>query len=333
MQPEPVGDRTNRHRVVTGDHLDRNILNSKIIQRFTGVGPHLLLQHNQRYRGDLTRRLGMVDGHTASSQQQHPQSLRSDPLGLSGRHRSRIEQHVGRADHPVTVIAKGDAAPLGGRLERRVRGHDPARRRVKGLGDCLHARVGTGVGGGQGGQHIGDTFLSTSPVELFDLADPHATFGQCAGLVGADHVHPRQPLDGGQLLHQALTLAEPDHPDGEGDRGHQHQAFGNHRHQRAHHPQHGFPPSHVCGEQLGVDGQQAGRHQQVSDELQNPVDAVAQFGFHQGELAGLGGQFGCICFAADLGGAVGAGTGDDETARHHGIASVFGNRVGLAGQQ
>ncbi len=86
-------------------------------------------------------------------------------------------------------------------------------------------------------------------------------------------------------------------------------------------------------EQLGVDRQQPGRHQQVGDELQNPVNAVAQFGFHQSELAGLLGQLGRVGLRAHLGGAVGTGTGDHETARHHQGANVLGDRVRLTGQQ
>ena len=293
--------------------------------------PHLLLQHHQRDRGDPARRLRVVHRHIAATQQQHPQPLRPDPLGLSGGRRRRIEQHIGRADHPVAVVAVGHAAPLGGRLERCCRRGDPAGRAVIRLGDRLHAGVGAGVGGGQRGQHVGDGLLPRP--QFLDVRDPHAVFGQRAGLVGADHVDAGQSLDRGQLLHQALALTEPDDADRERDRRHQHQALGHHRHQRTHHPQHGLPPPRVRGEQLGVDRQQPGRHQQVGDELQNPVNAIAQFGFHQGELAGLLGQLGGIGVRTHLGGAVGTGAGDDEAARHHRGANSLGDRIRLTRQQ
>ena len=100
-----------------------------------------------------------------------------------------------------------------------------------------------------------------------------------------------------------------------------------------HRPQHRLPPAGVGDEQLGVDGQQSGRPQQIGDEPQDLVDTGAQFGFHQGEPAGLLGQLGRVGLAAHLGGAVRAGAGDDEAARHHGVADVLVDRVGLAGQQ
>ena len=112
-----------------------------------------------------------------------------------------------------------------------------------------------------------------------------------------------------------------------------HQTLGHHRHQRTDHPQHRFPPSRVGGEQLRVDDQQAGRDQQVGDELQDLVDAAAQFGIHQRELAGLFGELGGVGFPADLGGPVRAAARDDEAARHHLVAGVLRDRVGLAGEQ
>ena len=65
---------------------------------------------------------------------------------------------------------------------------------------------------------------------------PHAVLGERAGLVGAHHVDAGEPLDGGQLLHQALRCAEPDHADREGDRRQQHQPLRHHRDQRGDHP-------------------------------------------------------------------------------------------------
>ena len=281
----------------------------------------------------MSRRVRAVHRHVAGAHQQHPQPHRPDPLGLLGGRRPRIEQYVRRPDHPVPVVPVGHAAPFGGRLERRGRRGDPAGRPLIGLGDRLHAGVGPRIGRGQRGQHVGEAVRPLRRLQLLDTRHPHAAFGQGSRLVGADHIDPRESLDGGQLLHQTPALPEPDHPDRERDRRHQDQAFGHHRHQGTHHPQYGLPPPGVGGEQLGVDGQQTGRHQQVGDELQNPVDTTAQFGFHQGELAGLFGQLGGIGVRADLGSAIGTGAGDDKAARHHRIAGVFGDRVRLTGQQ
>ena len=138
---------------------------------------------------------------------------------------------------------------------------------------------------------VGDVAVLVEPLEI---GHPHAVLGERSGLVGAHHVDPGQALDGGQLLDQALPAAQPDHADRERDRRHQHQALGHHRHQRADHAQHRLAPAGAGGEQLGVDDQQTRRNQQIGDELQDLVDAAAQFGFHQRELAGLLGELGGV---------------------------------------
>ncbi len=86
----------------------------------------------------------------------------------------------------------------------------------------------------------------TSSAELFDLADPHATFS-IAGLVGADHVHA---LDGGRKLLPGID--QPVATDGEGDRGLGLRPSGTIGCATIRNT---VPAIHVCGEQLGVDGQ------------------------------------------------------------------------------
>ena len=193
---------------------------------------------------------------------------------------------------------------------------------------CMLA-FGPRIVGGQLRQHVSDVTL----VQPLQIRHPHTVLGQRAGLVGAHDVDAGQALDGGQLVDQTLPSAKPNDADGERDRRHQHQALGHHRNQRADHAQHRFPPARVGGEQLCVDDQQPGGNQQVGDELQDLVDPGAQFGFHQGELAGFLGQLGSVGLSADLGRAVRAAAGHHETARHHLVARVLGDRVGLTGEQ
>lgn len=115
-------------------------------------------------------------------------------------------------------------------------------------------------------------------------------------LVGADDVDAGQALDGRQLVDQALPLTEADDADGEGDRRHQHQALGDHRHQGRHHAEDAgldrLPrEGPVTGdEQLVDDREDAGRDQQPRDDLQDLVDAVAQLGIDEGELRCFGRQ-------------------------------------------
>ncbi len=108
------------------------------------------------------------------------------------------------------------------------------------------------------------------------LGQAHPVLGERAGLVGAHDVDPGETLDGGQLLDEALALAEADDPDGEGDRRHQHETFGHHRHECGDHPAQRASERLVAGEQLVVDDQQPGGDHQVGDEPEDLVDAGAQ---------------------------------------------------------
>jgi len=201
-----------------------------------------------------------------------------------------------------------------------------------GLGDGLHTGIGPRIIDGQLRQHRADV-LGARLGQTRRFREPHPVLGERPGLVGADDVDPGQPLDRRKFLNQALPPAQPNHADRERYRCHQHQALRHHRNQCPDHPQYRLPPADVGEEELGVDGQQAGRHQQVGDELQDLIDAVAQLRIHQGELAGLLGQPRGVGLPAHFGGAVATRPGDHEASRHHLVAFDFGDRVGFTGQQ
>ncbi len=68
------------------------------------------------------------------------------------------------------------------------------------------------------------------------LGEAHPAFGERACLVGAHDVDSGETLDGRQLLDEALTSAQPNDSDGEGDGGHQHESFRHHRNKSGDHP-------------------------------------------------------------------------------------------------
>ena len=212
------------------------------------------------------------------------------------------------------------------------------RRRGDGLGDGGQARVRVGLRGCELGEDLGDLGWGragrhTGAVETAHLGQAHPRLGEGPGLVRADDVDACQALDGRQLLDEALALPEPDDPDREGNRRHEHEAFGDHRDQRGDHARQALAPRLPEAEQLGPDRQQADRDEQPRDDEEDPVDPVAQLGPDEGELGGLLDDPRGIRLAADLRRAVGAGTGDDETAREHLIAGPLDDRVGLASEQ
>ena len=211
-------------------------------------------------------------------------------------------------------------------------------RRVDRLGDRRQAGVGVGFGCRELCEDLGDLGWGragrhTGAVETTHLGQAHPRLGERAGLVRADDVDPGQALDGGQFLDEALPLAEPDDAHREGDRGHEDQALGDHGDQCRDHAGDAVAPRLSEPEQLGPDRQQPDGDKQPRDDEEDAVDAVAQLGADEGELGGLLDQAGGIRLAADLGRAVGAGAGNDETAREHLVAGFLDNGVGLTGEQ
>jgi hypothetical protein len=169
-------------------------------------------------------------------------------------------------------------------------------------------------------------------VQHVQFAELQAVLGERPGLVRTDHVHPGQTLDRGQFLHQHVLLPQPDHADGEGERGQQHEPLGHHRHQRAGCRENAVLPGARLVP-LHPDRGQAHRDQQPGDQPQDLVDARLQFGLHQRELARLHGQPRRVGVVPDPGRSEGAHPGDDEAARHHLVPGLLQQRVGLAGEQ
>ncbi|SHP64192.1 Uncharacterised protein [Mycobacteroides abscessus subsp. abscessus] len=331
-QPQRLGHRTHRHRVVTRNHLDRDMLGSKVVQRLASVGPDLLLQHHQRPGSHRTGCMRVVNGQFGRGQQQHSQAPRPDLLGGGGNGVGRIQQHIRRTDHPVAMLPIRSATPLLGRRKWGYRSRFPPRRGVISLGDGSDAGVGPGIVGSQLRQHRQRVLVAVTVGEVH-VCQAHPVLGEGPGLVGAHRIDPGQPLDSRQLLHQALAPPQPNHADRKGDRRHQHQALGHHRDERAHHAQHRFLPAVIGGEQLGVNDQRARRQQQIGDELQNLVDTVAQLGVHQGELGGFLGELGRVGLPPHFGGPVRTAAGHHEATRKHLRTNGLLDGIGLAGQQ
>ena len=249
-----------------------------------------------------------------------------DDQGVVGQDHLRGAQHPGAG--AAEVRPRSTCGPR--RRERRAPATSPPPER-EGLGDGLQGGVGVGVGGGQGAEGGGGILPL---VEHFERLHRQPPFGEGARLVEADHVHPRQSLDRRQFLHQHPAPPEADHADGEGHRGEQDQAFGDHGRdagggapQRLLDPD-VVPEAHLAPHQEGDRGDHP-----PGDDRQDPVDAVAQFAADQSEPLGLFGEAGGIGLGADPGRPVAPAPGRHEGAREHLVAGLLEDGVRLAGEQ
>ena len=81
---------------------------------------------------------------------------------------------------------------------------------VEGLADREERGVRCRVGGGERRQHRLGVEGFVDPLDAIEREPP---LGQRAGLVDAEHIDPREPLDRGELLNQHALSSEPNHRD------------------------------------------------------------------------------------------------------------------------
>ena len=287
-QAQARRDRAHGARIVAGDHLHRHVLLGEVAERVGRIGTRDVAQHDDRDRSERSGEPLVVET-VRVGEQDHAVALLG--LGIDGRQhvvvaRAPIEEHVGRAEEPRALALERDPAPLARRRERDRVGHAPARRGVRvALADRAHRGVRGGVVRRERGQGpLGG--VGIRPLERVEPFDRELPFGERAGLVDAQHVHAREPLDGLQLLHEHPLLREAHDGDRERQRGQQHEALGHHRHGAGHRPGHGLPPR-VVRAQLAEEEQRRGRHDRVRHVGEDRVDPRAQLRARDGEPAGV----------------------------------------------
>ena len=325
-EAEGFGDGADAARVVAGDDLHLDALVVEVLECLRGVGAHLLREHDEGARRQLAGRAVGVDARLRLGEQQNASAARADlgralTVGAVG-----VEQDVGGAHDPVAVPGERDARPLRRGTERRPRLDAPARRIAERVLDGEHRRVRVLVGVREGRECLLRTAL-VGVTERFDTIECHAGFGEGARLVGADDIDAREALDRWQLVDEALTAPEADDADGERDGRQQHEALGHHRGQCGHHAEDGLLPVVAREQQLVDDRDEAGGDEQVGDDLEDAVDAAAQFGAHEREFAGVGRELGGVRISTDGGGAHQPRARDDEAAGAQFVVAALVDRV------
>ena len=295
-----------------------------------GLGPDPLLQADQGHGIERRRQL-VVERRVAAGEQQDPHPRGREALDPAPQRIPFGQQHVRRAEHPRSVAGEGGAAPLAGGGERHRRGRRPAGVGAH-LADGEQAGVRSRLGrreGAEGVQHPAVGALATGPLDAGHLQD---ALGEGAGLVDADDVDAGEHLHGRQLLHEGATPSQPDHADGEGHAGEQHQPLGDHR------PDPGDRAAHAAGERVGAahlgDDQQDPRgDERPGADPQDGVGALAQLGAHVREPLGLRRQARGVGGVADVGGGEATVAGHHEAAGAHSLARILLHRLALAAEQ
>ena len=194
LQPELPGDRAHRARIVSRDHLDRDVLLTEVRERLRRVRSKRVLQHHEGDGPERVRQPAVLRQPVGARQDQHPRPLRRRVRDAGARGTVAVDQHVGAPDEPGALIRERNRTPFprGGERHRgRLRPTDRGRR--VSLRDRGHRRVGMFVGGCDGRERRLEPIIS---VERLDGDDRELAGGERSGLVDAQHVDPREPLDG-----------------------------------------------------------------------------------------------------------------------------------------
>ena len=210
----------------------------------------------------------------------------------------------------------------------------PALRRERGA-ERLDRPVGVGGAGGEGGQQplrpLPGLVAAAVRAQRRELLVGDRARRQRAGLVGAQHVHVAQALDGVELLHQHVFAEQPDRAERVRERDAQHQAVGDERQDdggHAHALHEGHVHEHVAHPHEGLEH---------DDHDEQDAHDLHHLPLQRGELAlvgrRLGGELVGEAVETDAGGLVVAAARHAEAARHELVPGVLGHEVRLAGEQ
>ena len=197
-RPSERGDRPDRARVVAGDHLHAHVLlaRSSAASRRRRRGP--VPEHDERHRARSAGSVVAVErggARASSTTARGPRPSRRDSRRAVAA--SPGQQHVRRPQDPRAAIAERDGAPLARRGEgHRVR---PASSHRRASGNARRSRACVAFGAASAAAsaaRAGSAGPGPSSRRL-DALDREPALGERAGLVDAQHVDAREPLDGG----------------------------------------------------------------------------------------------------------------------------------------
>ena len=195
-----------------------------------------------------------------------------------------------------------------------------------------HGGIRSRVGGCQGTHDLLDLARVATRYGV-DECQPHSGRGEGPGLVDAQHIHPRQALDGRQFLDQHPTAGQPYRADGKGEGGEEYQALGHHCANPRRRAAQRISQRLVAAQQLAEHEQRAGGHHDPGHHPQDLVGSLLELGADEAEMSGLRLQAHGVGSGTDAGRLDPAGAGHHETPRQHLVARALGHRLGLAAEQ
>ena len=162
----------------------------------------------------------------------------------------------------------------------------------------------------------------------------HFGFGDSAGFIHAQHIHPGQGLDTVHILDQNLVLGQLQSRSGHGNAGQQVQALGDHAYQRGDHALGAFPEALTPYPESLVKQRCANGDQGNAHHPNQPIQRAHHFGFGcMGvglRFRGQAGRKGIATYPGQLGS---GRAGNDKAAGFQFVTGALHNGIFLTGDQ
>ena len=299
-QADPPGNTGHGSRVVSGNHFKIHSLLHKITQGLLRIFPDRIADKKQGNRLQPSWKLLAAEPFPACRKHQHPLSLRGRLVNLAAEGLQPFLQHKLFCSHHISAVSrKFNAAPFSGRRKRNHRSWFPPRRFRAELPHSLGRRVMVRQRSHNGGNRISG-FLLRMACQGMQAIHLHVPGGDGSGLIQTEHIHPRQSLDGVELLNQRIFPSQTDHADRQHHAGQQYQTFRDHADQSRHRADNGFFLGHRPEENLFAKQGDAHRDNRKSDHLDDFIDTVHNLRVGPLQIFGVPADLGRIVFFSDM---------------------------------
>ena len=319
--------------VIARDDLDVHVVFAEPFDGVEGIGADVIGEGDDRGGAEEAGEFSSRDGGRRVGEQKHAQAcgriLFDDLVDLGGH---GAQDEFGRAHGEGACFAEGH----GGELPLAGKGDGRARLESGGVSEAVVEGDGRLIVVVEGGEHAAHDFLEgvvDEVVEDHDVVDGHASVGDGAGLIEAEHVDAGEHFQGIEVLDERLLFGEAHDADRHGEGGEQEKAGGDHADDDGARELDG--EAEVGAGCLPVDEEHGGGDEgnENADDADEEADGVHDLRARFFVLARLGGEGVEVRRLADFVGAGAAGAACDVGAGVECFAGRLFDGDGLAGQE
>ena len=333
FKPRALCDGAHRFGIVARDDFDIDALFAEEAQGVGRLLADFVCDDDKALKDHFTRQFRIVKVLFRRNAGEHAVALRGKFARLFGDFAAVSREHEFHRAEGVAHAARAHAAPL----SRGGEGDCPFR-----LGDCLHAvevrrkRLRRRVLVARALDHRlehGFHLLAAQSVAGDYVVDLHAALGDGARLVEAEHINTRERFHAVKVLRDGLVPRKAYDADAEHSARKSDEPRGYHAYHRAYGGEHGVVELGRVAEILGAEKRYAEGHDDYAHHLDYQHQRAPYLGGGFLEILCALGNLHDEVVGADVFHPATRPARHDEAARHHLVAHIFDDGVGLARYQ